>query len=190
MALCTAAEIKTYLNLAADDTTWDNLFAALIPAFDKFADNYCKRTLSQASHTEYFSGPARVLFLNNPPIASDPAVQIWADSSRDFASADLVDTDDYFVDTENGIIHFDSERSSGNKNIKVTYTGGYADADVPDDLKQAAIEAVAKKYQESRDGNIGMVSRTLPDGSVSFRPMELVPQIRMILDLYRNTQSG
>src|SRR3989337_3036051 len=107
MAYCTKAEVKLYLDIRETEVEKDALIEALIISSQAFIDEYCNRVFEQAAVTEYHDGGSNRIFLDRYPIASSPAVQIWDSWDRAYASTDLIDTDDYFVDSENGIIKFD-----------------------------------------------------------------------------------
>ena len=180
MSLCTVANIKTYLNITT--TEFDNLFTMLINSFDFLAEKHCNREFDEATVTEYHDGGFNRIFVNRPPIDSGTAVTVYDDPDRSFSSTDLVDSDDYGIDYDLGILEFDYDLLEGNMSVKVTYKGGYAT--IPGDLQLAAIEQVVMKYKEAIKGELGIVNRTWPDGSVSVQPVDLLPYVRKVLDSY------
>jgi len=87
--------------------------------------------------TEYLDGGTRFLLMNYWPITSVSA--IYDDIDHEWATEDLVDSDDYYI-SDNGVIWLEYTPTDWFKSIKVVYTGGYASASViPADLKQAAL---------------------------------------------------
>lgn len=180
MSLCTVANIKTYLNITT--TEYDDLFTLLINAFDAFAENDCNRKFDQETVTEYHDGGTNKIFVDRPPIDSDTSVVVYDDPDRSFSDIDLVSSDDYGIDYDLGILEFDYDLLEGNMSIKVTYKGGYDT--IPSDLQLAAIEQVVMKYKEAIKGELGIVSRSWPDGSVSIQPVDVLPYVRSVLDKY------
>lgn len=66
----------------------------------------------------------REFFLKGYPV-SDIA-NIWNDPQRDYGSDSLVDSDNYALYPEDGLIVFDYNPVAGSRTLKVEYTGGMA----------------------------------------------------------------
>jgi len=49
-------DLRDYLGIANDDTTYDDKLQAVINAFSKFANNYTGRLLKARDLTEYYDG--------------------------------------------------------------------------------------------------------------------------------------
>jgi len=185
MAYCTIEEVKAYADLNATDTSKDELIDSLIVACQAFIDEYCGRTFEKGKMTEYFGDvPVDRLFLSKYPIDANKPIQVWDSWDRAYASTDLVDPSDYFVDAENGIIKLDYEVGGSPGSVKVMYTAGYLT--LPAAIKQACIELVTRKFKEGASGGLGVPSRALPGGgNVTFVIEALLPQTRIALDLYK-----
>ena len=83
----------------------------------------------------------------------------WDDSS------DELDTDEYtYGDGEDGVIIADSAFDKGDNNIKVIYTAGYTDANVPEWLRQILIRQVCHWFKQIQDGRFDISSKALPSG--------------------------
>ena len=183
MPYATKVQVKAYLEIKTSEISKDDLIDALIGFCDEFINEYCNRTFTQAAVTEYHDGGSNKVFLNRFPVASSPAVQVWDSWDRSYASTDLIDSDDYFVDTENGILKFDYDIGGSPGAVKVTYTGGYST--IPGPITQACIELVARKLKEGPSGGVGVPSRSLPNGgSVTFEIGALLSQTKIALDAY------
>ncbi len=186
MALCTKAEVKTYLAMESDDVSKDVLIDALILAAQGFIEEYCNRIFDQASLTEYYKGGSNRIFIKRYPIDKTKTIQVWDSWDRVYATDDLIDSDDYYVDGDDGVIEFDYEVGGSPGSIKVTYTGGYAVADLPSAIKQACIELVARKVKEGPSGALGVPNRSIPEGgTVVFVTDDLLPQTKVVLNTYR-----
>ena len=156
----------------------------MILASQSFIEGYCNRIFEQAAYVEYYNGGVNRIFVDNPPIASSPALVVYEDYSRDFEADDLVDSDDYAIDYDDGIISFDYNLEKGFGSIKVSYTGGFST--VPYAVKQACIELVARKLKLGDTGDVGIVNKGSPGGmSISFSTDEILPETKKMLDLFR-----
>lgn len=186
MTYCNVREVKQYLDPNDSNSDKDNLISDLILAAQSFIEAYCNRIFTQAAVIEYHYGGSDRIFLKRYPVASSPAVQIWDSWDRTYPSSDLIDTDDYYVDTENGIIQFDYPVGGSPAAVKISYTGGYASASFPAAIKQACIELVARKIKEGTGGSLGAPTRTIPEGgSVQFAIDDILPQTKAVLNSFR-----
>ena len=187
MALCTTQNVKDYINDTG--TGRDTIIAALIPAAQSFIEEYCRRVFEKAQVTEYHHGGADRLFLKRFPIADTPAPVVYEDQDRVYSVDDIVDSEDYFIDNDNGIIFFDWSLQSGRGAIKIIYTGGYDT--IPQAVRQACVELVAKKVKTGGSGDIGVISRGMPGGTtVTFNVNELLPETKEALDLFVRENSA
>lgn len=185
MAYCTLTQVKAYLDIKPSEEDKDSLIENLILSSQEFIDEYCNRIFEQAQITEYHDGGSNKIFLNQYPVAFSPTVQVWDSWDRTYANADLIDPDDYFVDSENGIIKFDYEVGGSPGAVKVVYTGG--PLTVPYAINQACIELTARKLKDGPSGGLGTPSRALPGigGNVTYVTDALLPQTKILLDTYR-----
>jgi len=122
------------------------------------------------------------------PIATTPAPIVWDDWDRDYETDDIVDTDDYFVDYDNGIFFFDYNLEKGYGSIKIKYTGGYTT--IPEAIRQTCVELVARKVRIGPSGDTGVISKGMPTGtSVAFNMEDLLPETKLALDLFKRELS-
>ena len=186
MAYCTLDEVKAYLDIKSTETDKDDLIDTLIKSSQAFINEYCNRTFEKEALIEYHDGGSNKIFLNCYPIQTSPAIQVWDSWDRTYASGDLVDSNDYFIDYDQGIITFDYGVGGSPGAVKVSYTGGYKSYQLPTPIIQACIELVARKFKEGPSGGLGVPSRALPGGgNVTFVIDDLLPQTRIVLDSYR-----
>lgn len=167
MALTTVPACKAFRGIPSDVTEHDDELARLIPAVQAWLEQECERAFDQATVTEYFDGAAwrdRIL-VARPPVVS--ITNLWDDPARVYATPLAVSLYD-IADAEAGLIRLFDGRwfCSGQKNIKITYVGGYQV--MPADLEQAAIEMVWAAREKGIQNLIGVRSRSVGDGSVQF----------------------
>lgn len=181
MPVATLAEVKTYLELTA--STHDVRLQDALNRAQAIAESYCNRKFDEGTFTEYFDGGGRnMLLLRNYPVAS--VASVHDDFSRTYGDATLIAPTSYGLDKELGILRLDSGLFflDGNQNVKVVYTGGYADA--PHDLKQAVILGAVALFEERK--NVGVNSRSLGEGgTVSYRH-GIPDEIMMMLAPFRS----
>jgi hypothetical protein len=188
MALCTVQNVKDFLKIT--DTDKDTLITSLIPAAQSLIEEYCNRLFEQGAETEYSNGGVDRICLKRYPliVAEGTPLKVYEDGSRDYGEDTLVDSDDYHVDIDNGIILFDYLLEKSYGAVKVIYTGGYAT--VPSAVSQACVELVARKLKIGMSGDIGLISKGTPGGiNISFSQADLIPEVKIVLDSFRSELS-
>lgn len=183
MSLTSRSNVKAFKNVSG--TAHDSEIDRLILAVDKFINQYCNRTIEQATVTEYHSLRAgqAVFLLKNPPVAS--ITSLYDDPERSYGSGTLLtnNTDYVLEDEDAGIVRFDEWATSGGiRNIKVVYVGGFSS--VPADLAQAAIELVWLARDKGDKALLGLQSKSIADGSVSVFRNDWPAGVKEILDRY------
>lgn len=186
MSLCSVQNVKDFLKL--DDTSRDTQIVNLIPGAQSLIEEYCRRIFEKTQVTEYHHGGANRILIKRYPIVSNPAPIVWEDWDRGYGTDTIVDEDDYFIDYDNGIFFFDYSLEKGYGSIKITYTGGYTT--IPEAIKQACIELVARKIRIGPSGDTGVIGRGMPGGTnVTFSTEELLPETKLALDLFKRELS-
>ena len=178
-ALATRKEVKDYLNITGADNNLDNQINDLIGRVSSAFEGYCGRAFVEATYTEYYDGNGQSkLFLDNYPVTA--ITSIHEDADWVWGSADLIDSSDYRILDERGII-YDGIFGTGEQNVKIVYTAGYAT--LPTDLKQACIEEVGRKIKHRTDYD--EIAKTLSDGSVQYTEKEFLAQTIATLNRYK-----
>lgn len=125
IALITLAELKEYLNVT--DSSQDAVLSALLNAASAWIKGFLKRNLVNRTWTEYYDGDASLqLMLRNLPIVS--ITTIWVDYLRAWANDKIVNSANYFIKKESGIVeafYLFGNWIPGRANIKVIYVAGY-----------------------------------------------------------------
>lgn len=167
MPITTVGKCRAFRNIPGDVSEHDDELGRIIPAVQAFLEEECHRVFDRAEVTEYFDGERwkdRIL-VARPPIVS--VTNIWDDPARAYTTP-MAATSYDIADAEAGLIRLFDGRSfcSSQKNIKITYVGGYLT--MPPDLEQAAIEMVWAAREKGIQNLIGVRSRSIGDGSVQF----------------------
>jgi hypothetical protein len=177
-ALLTRLQLKNFLGITQADATLDNLIHDLINRVSTLFESYCGRVFRAVDYTEYYDGGGRMLFPNQNPINSITA--IYEDSDWVWGSDSLIDASDYRIMDSKYII-YDGFFSTGEGSVKLVYNAGYTS--LPLDLTQVAIEECGRKL--SRRTDYYEQSKTLSDGTVTYTSLDLMPQTKRVLDMYK-----
>lgn len=114
-ALTTLQTFKSEINIT--DTSKDALLEMYINAGSDIIENYCNRKFQKQQHTEIIDGTgSKTICLKNYPITSVSSIQV---------DGEEVNTSDYQVAIDTGEVYHSTGWTQGEKNIKVTYLGGY-----------------------------------------------------------------
>lgn len=184
MAITTVANCKAFRGIEAANDEHDAELARLIPAVQAFLEQECGRVFDSGTVTEYFDGQEWCdrLLVARPPITS--ITNLWDDTARLFATPMAVTSYDV-KDAAAGIVRLlDGLRFSwGQRNIKMTYVGGYSA--MPFDLEQAAIEMVWAAREKGLHNLIGVRSRSVGDGNIQFVNLDWgSPNLTSIIQKY------
>ena len=181
MALTTVASVKAFMGLTG--TSADAVLAELITQLSAQVDNFCQRTLGRADHSHWIDGSGGTrLLLTEWPVVAVSLVQVNGVSIP--AAADPVSQGYRFFDAGELLLNPGGQRfTRGQRNVRVDFTAGYTDNQVPADLALACNRMVANMYR-ARDWT-GYVSKSLAGETVTFRDEMEKDSVRSVLWNYR-----
>lgn len=165
----TLANCKKYLNIAANDTSKDELLELLIDATTNAAETYLGRYIvaRQISQEPYdcTNSKSKYLQLKQYPVTTLTAV---------LEDGETVNTAALTVDNSNGII---KRKIFWKGAVLVTYTAGIASstANVPKNLQLAIWQWVS--FLLNTQGAQGIDSETLGDYSVNYLEQNPIPPV-------------
>lgn len=178
MSLITKDEAKTFLGIEATDTDSDAEITQLIPKAEALFYSMIKvDTLEEDTRDEiavvYTRGE---IWFNNFPITAINTIGGEAYSGVDF--------DDYIA-TKNKVKFHCPEWGDKvkSKRIKVNYTFGYAEGEIPQDLQLAILILVSGFYNLKE--NYGTVSCKIGQESYSFRSISESEDYERIVKAYK-----
>jgi hypothetical protein len=164
----------------------------LIPGVSKAIETYCGRNiLDKAALTEYYSGDGDdTLQLKQWPINSVTSVHYrsgsgW-DESSDWATA-LTANDDFYIESEKGqLIATVSAWSEAKKYYKVIYRAGWAEANIPEDIKTAAKIWTAILFQKVKSKLHGVDVHIVGEESFAYdKGKDGIPkEVKGLIDSY------
>lgn len=163
MALCSASDVETFLEIDLSTTIEGHVTNTFIPYVDAAIKRYLGYDIEQATYTETFDGNEQQdLFLRHVPIASITSVTEDGNTLTQGNEKDYV----YY---DNGRLRRIVVRWSGikPKNVSVTYVGGYST--IPDQIKFTSARAAARllmtSLQVSAKADTGVVRSHLEDNT-------------------------
>lgn len=177
--LTTLEKVKSFLTI--EDTDDDTSLQRILTAVSRYVETYCDRLFISQSFTEYHNGNGENgLVLRQYPVTAVSAV--YDDTSRLYPASTLIPASEY-VWWEDGRLELDENNcfSSGRKNIKVTYTAGWAQASIPEDIQLAVWRICQFIYKDSKTSIAGPEQLDVAGMILKFRNSE----VREILDRYR-----
>lgn len=193
-ALTSLAQVKQYLGLSA--ATHDALLEGLIEAVSAQFNAFCGRKLmardySHLSQDAAYDPDNALLSGSGYPELLLPQYPVISLSSLVVEGRGIGASTGggvgWLLDSGAGVLSLiGTIFPRGGHNVGLAYRAGFTAA--PPDLAQAAVEQSAVRFQESAagQGRLGVSARTLADGSVSYHSGEVLPQVRAVLERYRN----
>lgn len=150
-ALTSVARVKSFLGITSSD--YDSILESLINSVTDFIEKECDRRFKKTSYSgvKLDGEGTKELVLPNWPVDSSSTFKLyeWAGSDYGDDVWDEIDSDDYRVDYDAGIVKMDSKFLRGFQNYKVDYTAGYdfnvAGGTYPSDVGLGDLELVAWK---------------------------------------------
>lgn len=177
-------ELKTHLGIT--DSTQDTFLENLANRAYKILETYLGRQIKSQTLTEYYDGPESPdqseLILNQFPIIS--VTSIHDDLDRGFSSTYLIDSGDYVIYKERGVVKlFRNEAAfqKGIQNIKIVYVAGYST--IPGDLVDALIQMIEFMFNRARTA--GFQSQALGGKSETYDNDQIPAMVKRTLSSYR-----
>lgn len=188
LMLCTFEDVKQMLTTIAD--AQQPLVENLIEAFSERAERYSNRKFKKnTSITEYFSPQFDTwhVRLSRYPVDSITSVHEDLLGKYDGLSNVALNNDDYDLVGNEGILKMRFRQFfNGVKSLRVIYSGGLANdvGGVPMDLRLAATRQVAYWFTRRNQIGVSEISIRRGGGQTLSEPMELLPDVRAVLEDY------
>lgn len=148
----------------AVDATQDAVLATLITEISaRFEADLCGRLAEETERTVQVNVHQGQRLVQLPAFPIDSVSSITNSADRDFSGA-AVSTDDYFVQADIGLVHFETGLEGGAGALQIVYTGGLGTsaADVETNFPDIA-NAVCRQvvYEFERKDSLGQTTQTL-----------------------------
>jgi len=138
-----ASVLAAVLEVSNSDTAAQAVMTAIADGLRAEFVSFCGRQIlapETGTITEYHDGGRETLRLNVSPVTS--VTSVWADTTRAFAAASLVESSLYVL--LDHCIYFNVAPSKGSRVVKVEYVGGYAA--LPDDIERVFHAELRKEW--------------------------------------------
>ncbi|MCF7944724.1 MAG: hypothetical protein K9L24_01160 [Spirochaetia bacterium] len=169
--------IQRFLNLPDDLREKTELLNGWIT---KRGESIMHREIMESERTEKYSGNGRdTILLLCWPVSSVSSVTV---------DGEVLDPELYYTETDTGVLQRidGSKFPVGNRNIEITYIGGWTESTLPADIKFAAIEAVSWNLSRLNDNAMGIKSQTTPDGVNVGYELVMPLSVQRVFESYRN----
>lgn len=186
--LCSLDDLKTFLEIT--DDTQDEHLANLILRATAFVETYCRRQFAEREHTDWFTGDGtREVRLSQYPVVSLSVVQdVYVAQAFNYGASD--EHEDWECDLGAGILTLlgDKFHAWPPKGYKVVFVAGYDP--IPEDLRQVCVELAAAKFYLKDSQRSGVASKTVGGQTTTFRPDDLSPAQKEVLEFYSGVTVG
>lgn len=182
-ALVELEDVKTWLDVKSSDK--DNWIQQLINRVSADCAGYCGRTFISKTYTnaEFDGNGQSVLVLPQYPVTAVSALK----ASINGTALTQGRENDYVFDQDSGIVTLIGQTFSNEKRgVTITYTAGYTLANVPQDLKQSVLEAIAFRYQVMDKKRVGVTSQEAGNQRSYYTTAPYPEYVISIWDRYRN----
>ena len=181
--LCTLSDVKTMLNISAEDSSQNDKLNLLIKQYSALIEGYIGYKLARANYTEvvHFENNRQVINLNHVPVQSVSSVTVGGETVTDFK---LLPEYTRWGGLYRGlgwgqkafVRGFTHDIVAGVWDILVSYTAGYYlpndtgyvagnDDSLPYDITTCCINLVVEKYNLDAMGAVGLKAHS--EGHIS-----------------------
>jgi hypothetical protein len=154
-SLCSVADVKESLGIDSGDTSKDNIIKRKINQATQMIEGFCNLpynhhfVVTTYTNEEYDGQGSNALSLYMRPVVSVSSFQIRNTTENQDSWSDI-DSDDYFVDNNAGVLELNFTQSQGWNRYRVTYSAGFSD--VPYDLSESCAAIAAFYVENSASG--------------------------------------
>lgn len=181
--LTTVADVKSASGIGAGTSNSDAVLARLVTAVSSFIVEDTDRSFGAVlTVNEIRNGNGQSeLFLAEAPIVSITSLTV---NTTPIAAQAADGKPGYFIVTPSVLALYGYTFSRGKRNVRITYTAGYAA--VPAEVAQACIEIVIAAYRRCTRGP-EITSENVPasGANFSFSQKDVSPWAATVLDKYR-----
>ena len=179
--IITANEAMAFLGFKSKPDDFP-VIEAIVLAFDKAVKNHCGRCFNLVTGAiEYLDGDGTSeLWLSDYPVAN-VVINIDSDQDQVFDDDDI-DTEDYVVYPEKGLLYYRLYFPIGHRNVRVTHDKGFSDDDMPADLELVCKVEVKNLYDRIQEGSMGLKDYSVAGMRKTFFDATLTPWSKGVLD--------
>ena len=180
------------------NTENDGKIQDLISKCSALIENYCNRKFmthnaTENAKVEWFDGTTNLVMLTEFPVIGIISVKTSANGgiTQTTLLEGQSDMTGYFADLEEGSVfmqlavnNFIDSYNTPYRSLEITYTAGYTDSTLPEDLKLVVIDLVKYYEEDESKPTKSMLGATI-DNPFPSTGSSFPADIRRVLDLYR-----
>lgn len=188
-SLTTIEKVKAYLGSKYTDTT-DVFLEDIIAMQSAYIEEYCNRQFEIGSYTELYN-VNHIICPNQYPIKSVEKIEVIYKTNATEITRELFDFilhNSYVEILDNKYITLSGKIqycSNDEKTIRMSYTAGYDDGQLPTDLGYACTILSVLEYLQSRDERIGIESEREGDVQYTYSKQQTPERVLTILNKYK-----
>lgn len=183
----TLTQLKTRLvvnSAQVSRTTWDDTITQIGSGVARAIEQFCNRKFERVENeTDEFTADRMLWCLQRYPVESIASI-----AQRDGLQSGWVDQGSVnsFVQDwspESGLVQFGSNLGSALSRVRVTYTGGYAIASMPEDVVEAWYLQCKDVFNLTDPLGQGIAAGALPERAIGgvLSDLKLSPQVKGML---------
>jgi len=176
--LATVANLAAWLGLSSPSQDVQDQLQRLVTGVSVWIQTWLSRAIASAPYTETRNGHGGTrLILGDYPVTAVASVVVDGQTIPQAAGPNLPG----WKLANDQIILWGYRFSSGDANVAISYTAGFAT--VPPDIAQACIDLCALRWKE-RD-RIGHVSKSIGGETVTYMVKDMPDNVRVVLNQYK-----
>ena len=187
--ICSVNEVKTFIYGSTSPSTYDSTISAIIDQIEAMLKKETGLTIVDTDYDdiddEVVDGTGmKKIYSTYWPIQSVDKVEYrdadWSFTEYTEQAASDMEFDRYIIYTQYVV------RQEGRRNLRISYTAGYKTANVPDDLKLAAIMLTAQLFNQRE--MVGVKTQSLLGLTMTMDEKDN-KTVKRILDKYKRTHA-
>lgn len=176
-------EVRNILDLSGVGSKHDEVLEGLLLATLRAAYDYMRVDYGKVEdEIKYFDGGRFTIILPRVNVSAILVEEVLYPDGVEEVYRELVEKVDYFLYEETGVIRFENQGLCvGTQSIKVTYSAGFDDVELPASFRKKIVKQVSYEFRRRMDP--GLSATSFPDGTVMKMVIdEWLPDVKMELN--------
>ena len=180
VSIITMETIKSGLNIADDDTAFDERLERIVAGVSRSIESFLNRPVTVRAHVEeLFDGDGTTTMLLVPRIVD---ITTLINNETTVASDDYV----FYADSGEVALTDGTVFVRGRKKVSVTYRNGWEPVDIPEGILLGAETWAIHLFNLMKNDRVGVQSTSKRDQSISYSSSTKMPDaVREMIEGYR-----